>query len=219
MIADAKTTPQHSKTQPSKQTNQHDASSPPCTNRRPLNMAERKEFNRAKIYGFLRMNNLCKQPVCNKVSLDWYNNSNNNNTTSLLTPCSFEPQYLSYCWHRQRPYVAINKHGDVMVVDLRPVNGFGALESADRFDSVSNAVSMLIEDHWMTGLQIVNDMQPESVRPSLPCLLWKAKLQATSYTPHAPPINHHTSPAACRGEGECDQAWHRRLQRGQAGRR
>lgn len=39
----------------------------------------------------------------------------------------------------------------------------------------------------MTGLQIVNDMQPESVRlpplpRSLPCLSWKAKLQATALT-------------------------------------
>ena len=41
-------------------------------------------------------------------------------------------RYVTYCWARRRPYIAISKHGRRIVLDLLPVAGIGKSSNATR---------------------------------------------------------------------------------------
>lgn len=73
-------------------------------------------------------------------------------------------QYFHFCYEDRRPYIALNRHGDRLVVDLRPVEGRGGFYDPSRMDAVEDSFSELLQDHWVKRVQIVNDVTKEQVR-------------------------------------------------------
>ena len=74
------------------------------------------------------------------------------------------PQYFHFCYEDRRPYIAVNRHGDRLVVDLRPVEGRGGFHDPSRMDAVEDTLSDLLQGHWIKRVQIVNDVTQEQVR-------------------------------------------------------
>eukprot|EP01138_Halocafeteria_seosinensis_P003752 gb/GECG01003836.1/.p1 GENE.gb/GECG01003836.1/~~gb/GECG01003836.1/.p1 ORF type:complete len:298 (+),score=32.49 gb/GECG01003836.1/:1-894(+) len=69
------------------------------------NHTERRVLGAAKRYGFLQMEEHCGEAPCN--------------------------EYYRYCFNVKRPYLALNKHGDEICVDLAPVAGPGKKGKAE----------------------------------------------------------------------------------------
>ena len=61
----------------------------------------------------------------------------------------------------------MNRHGDRLVVDLRPVEGRGGFHDPSRMDAVEDTLSDLLQGHWIKRVQIVNDVTQEQVRTLL----------------------------------------------------
>lgn len=73
-------------------------------------------------------------------------------------------QYLHFCYEDQRPYIAMNMHGDRLVVDLAPVEGLGGFKDASRMDDMEDLFSEVLEGHWIKHFQIVNAVSEDQVR-------------------------------------------------------
>jgi len=78
-------------------------------------------------------------------------------------------QYLHFCYEDRRPYIAVNKHGDRVVVDLLPVEGLGGFHDPSRMDDIEDSLSELLQDYKVRHMQIVNKATEDQVRATCCC--------------------------------------------------
>mmetsp|Transcript_30161 Transcript_30161/g.62142 ORF Transcript_30161/g.62142 Transcript_30161/m.62142 type:complete len:314 (-) Transcript_30161:92-1033(-) len=102
-----------------------------------MSQEEGRAVNLAKRHGYLVMTQKCGVSACNK--------------------------YLHFCYEDRRPYIAVNKHGDRVVVDLLPVEGLGGFHDPSRMDDIEDSLSELLQDYKVRHMQIVNKATEDQI--------------------------------------------------------
>ena len=94
-----------------------------------LNQHERPVFNAAKATGVLQMSNPCTEHLVNR--------------------------YYRMCWDTARPYIAVNKHGDKVAVDLEPVASLANEPRDEDVVRLQNAMNLVLKEFMSSDSPVV----------------------------------------------------------------